>query len=296
MVAFSSLFLAASAATAVVAAPGEMPGMSKRQTLTSSQTGTNNGFYYSFWTDGAGQVSYTNKAAGEYSVTWSGNNGNFVGGKGWNPGAARTINYSGSYNPNGNSYLSVYGWTKNPLVEYYIVENFGTYNPSTGATKLGSVTTDGSTYDIYQTTRTNQPSIEGTSTFQQYWSVRQNKRSSGSVNVGAHFNAWASHGLKLGSHDYQIVATEGYFSSGSADITVSDGGSGGGNPGTTTTTPAQPTTTTTTKAATSTASSGGSGSCSAKWGQCGGLGWTGPTCCQSGSSCSFQNNWYSQCL
>lgn len=92
MVAFSSLFLAASAATAVVAAPGEMPGMSyKRQTLTSSQTGTNNGFYFSFWTDGAGQVSYTNKAAGEYSVTWSGNNGNFVGGKGWNPGAARYV-------------------------------------------------------------------------------------------------------------------------------------------------------------------------------------------------------------
>lgn len=286
MVAFSSLFLAASAATAVVAAPGEMPGMSyKRQTLTSSQTGTNNGFYFSFWTDGAGQVSYTNKAAGEYSVTWSGNNGNFVGGKGWNPGAARyvsslchhspatqctntavsTINYSGTYSPNGNSYLSVYGWTKNPLIEYYIVENFGTYNPSTGATKLGSVTSDGSVYDIYQTTRTNQPSIEGTSTFQQYWSVRQNKRSSGSVNTAAHFNAWAALGLKLGSHDYQIVATEGYFSSGSADITVSDGGSsnGGGSTGQTTTSVKPTTTTTSTKAATSTASSGsGSGSVS----------------------------------
>jgi endo-1,4-beta-xylanase len=91
MVAFSSLFFAASAATAAVAAPGEMPGMSKRQALTSSSTGTNNGFYYSFWTDGAGAVSYTNKAAGEYSVTWSGNNGNFVGGKGWNPGAARYV-------------------------------------------------------------------------------------------------------------------------------------------------------------------------------------------------------------
>ena len=57
---------------------------------TPSSTGTNNGFYYSFWTDGGAAVTYTNGAAGEYSVTWSGN-GNFVGGKGWNPGSARCV-------------------------------------------------------------------------------------------------------------------------------------------------------------------------------------------------------------
>ncbi|KAJ3028587.1 hypothetical protein HDV00_010171 [Rhizophlyctis rosea] len=38
------------------------------------------------------------------------------------------------------------------------------------------------------------------------------------------------------------------------------------------------------------------GSCSAKYGQCGGNGWTGPKCCQSGSSCQRQNDYYSQCL
>lgn len=32
------------------------------------------------------------------------------------------------------------------------------------------------------------------------------------------------------------------------------------------------------------------------WGQCGGQGWSGPTTCISGSVCTFQNNWYSQCL
>jgi endo-1,4-beta-xylanase len=130
---------------------------------------------------------------------------------------------------------SVYGWTTSPLIEYYIVENFGTYNPSTGATKKGSVTSDGSTYDIFETTRTNQPSIQGTATFQQYWSVRTSHRSSGTVNTANHFNAWKALGMNLGSHNYQIVATEGYFSSESSSITVSEGVASGGGTGTTTT-------------------------------------------------------------
>ncbi len=88
MVAFSSFFFAASAAVLATAAPGELPGMSKRQTLTSSSTGTSNGYYYSFWTDGAGSVKYTNGAGGQYSSQWSGN-GNWVGGKGWKPGSAQ---------------------------------------------------------------------------------------------------------------------------------------------------------------------------------------------------------------
>jgi endo-1,4-beta-xylanase len=131
------------------------------------------------------------------------------------------------------------------LIEYYIVENFGTFNPSSGATKKGTVTTDGDTYDVYTNQRTNAPSIEGTSTFQQFWSVRRNKRSSGTVTLAAHFNAWAGFGMKLGSHDYQILAVEGYFSAGSADLTVSEGsgsGNGGGSGSTTTTRPAATTT------------------------------------------------------
>ena len=79
----------------------------------------------------------------------------------------RTINYSGTYQPNGNSYLSIYGWTRSPLIEYYVVESYGTYNPSSAAQKKGTVTCDGASYDVLQTTRYNAPSIDGTQTFQQ---------------------------------------------------------------------------------------------------------------------------------
>ncbi|KAI7773166.1 hypothetical protein LA080_011721 [Diaporthe eres] len=36
--------------------------------------------------------------------------------------------------------------------------------------------------------------------------------------------------------------------------------------------------------------------CQAKYAQCGGTGWTGSTCCASGSTCKVSNQYYSQCL
>jgi len=138
----------------------------------------------------------------------------------------RTISYSGTYQPNGNSYLAVYGWTRSPLIEYYVVESYGSYDPSSAAGKKGSVTCDGANYDILQTTRVNQPSIDGTQTFQQFWSVRNPKLQpggtvSGTVSTACHFQAWAKVGMNLGTnHNYQIVATEGYRSGGTSTITV----------------------------------------------------------------------------
>jgi len=108
-----------------------------------------------------------------------------------------------------------------PQTEYYIVEDYGDYNPCTGATSLGSLTSDGSSYQVCTDTRTNEPSITGTSTFKQFFSVRQSKRTSGTVTTANHFNYWAQHGFVPGNYNFQVMAVEAFNGKGDASITVS---------------------------------------------------------------------------
>jgi len=230
---------------------------------------------------GAGVTYSPNQGAGSFSVNYN-TNADFVVGLGWNPANSDPVTFGGSFSASGVGLLSLYGWSTNPLIEYYIMEDPIGYSKS--GTQKGTVTTDGSSYEIWQHQQTDQPSIQGTTTFQQYISIRSSPRTSGTITVANHFNAWASLGMKLGTLNYQVIAVESWSGSGSGNIQVSKGTSSGSAP------------TTAAPAPTSTPSSGGGGTgCSALYGQCGGISWTGATCCSSGT-CKESSAYYSQCL
>ncbi|KAL2170657.1 hypothetical protein VTG60DRAFT_4582 [Thermothelomyces hinnuleus] len=171
----------------------------------------------------SGNVNYSPTNNG-YSVSFS-NAGDFVVGKGWRTGTTRNITFSGStQHTSGTVLVSVYGWTRNPLIEYYVQEYTSNGAGSAQGEKLGTVESDGGTYEIWRHQQVNQPSIEGTSTFWQYISNRVSgqRPNGGTVTLANHFAAWQKLGLNLGQHDYQVLATEGWGNAGgSSQYTVS---------------------------------------------------------------------------
>ncbi|KAJ0305491.1 hypothetical protein COL5a_007269 [Colletotrichum fioriniae] len=145
----------------------------------------------------------------------------FVVGVGWNPGSTAPITHSGSFAvTKGLATLSVYGWTTNPLVEYYVIEDSAGFSQT--GTKKGTVTSDGGSYTIWENVRTNAPSIQGTQTFNQYISVRNSGLTSGTVSISNHFNAWKSYGMNLGTLNFQVIAVETWNGAGSAKQTVTN--------------------------------------------------------------------------
>jgi hypothetical protein len=82
-----------------------------------------------------------------------------------------------------------------------------------------------------------------------------------------------------------LTAKSGCVRSGetpTGDSNPTTAGSGGGSASTT--------------AGGSTGTSTPSTGTAAKYGQCGGTGWTGPTTCEAGSTCTVSSEFYSQCL
>ena len=219
---------AAALLTAAVAAI--MPGTARAATqICSNQTGTESGYYYSLWENGTGSACLTYNGS-SYSTSWSGI-GDFTAGVGWNPGSTNTVNFTSSVSDSGGTALvSVYGWMTNPLVEYYVEENWSGSPNGTG-TNLGTFTDGSSTYTLYEHQQVNQPCITGNScTFEQYIAVRSSPTSSASVNMANVEAAWRAKGLSVGTMNYEIVGSEAY-GGGTGSTTIGGGASTGGGGG-----------------------------------------------------------------
>ncbi|MCR5209886.1 MAG: glycoside hydrolase family 11 protein [Lachnospiraceae bacterium] len=207
---------------------------SEGEVFTENIIGSSDDYDYELWKDN-GTTKFTVMEGGTFKCEWSDiNNALFRRGKKFDCTqtykelGSVSIDYGVKYQPFGNSYMCVYGWTREPLVEYYVVQSWGSWRPPGATVSLGTVTVDGGTYDIYKTERVDQPSIDGTQTFDQYWSVRRDKPDGGAVDLSGtisltkHFDAWEQCGLELGKM-YEVALTiEGYQSSGFAEVYRND--------------------------------------------------------------------------
>jgi hypothetical protein len=202
-------------------------------TIDKNKIGVYEGFDYEFWKDKDGKGTMTLKGPGSFSCSWLNiNNALFRIGKKLGKDNDKSykkyenikISYTFNiYQPFGNSYLAVYGWTTNPLVEYYIIDNWGSWRPPGNTISKGIIFVDDGIYEIYETTRTNQPSIIGEKTFKQYWSVRTAKRNRNGINnivsVNEHFKEWEIKGMDMSGNLYEVsMVIEGYKSNGVAEL------------------------------------------------------------------------------
>ncbi|MGD8780354.1 MAG: glycoside hydrolase family 11 protein [Ignavibacteria bacterium] len=197
----------------------EKAGLDKPMQYSS---GYDHGYFWSLYYEGGwANISFpdADTYAGNFAISY-GNVNDVVGGKGWSTGAARTIGYNVGYLSGSYNFVGIYGWTTNPLIEYYVAE----MGSMTGGTYVNSVDSDGHSYSFYKSYRYNAPSIIGTANFWQYkdtWGSAPTG-SNQTVTMSNHINNWSNWGGQgFGSYNYQILALEAWGGrSGSINATV----------------------------------------------------------------------------
>jgi beta-glucanase (GH16 family) len=202
------------------------------------------GYSYEIWLDNTGgSGSMTLGSGGSFNTEWSAqvSAGNFLARRGRNYDASKkatqygsiVMDYAAEYSASaqGNSRLCVYGWMKDPLVEYYIIEDWVNWCPSANG-GAQTITVDGAEYEIFQLDHTGPTILGDTRTFKQYFSVRKQKRTSGTITVSDHFKAWEKAGWNIGNLTEVALNVEGWESSGKANVsklTISEGSGGSNN-------------------------------------------------------------------
>jgi endo-1,4-beta-xylanase len=116
----------------------------------------------------------------------------------------------------GYSYIGVHGWTTEPNIEIYIVEeSFDPPPPKPNAPLLGTLAADGGIYDIYKI-----PVTSAGDSITQMFSIRRTTRSCGHVSISEHFAKWTELGAQLGKMQLVEVFVESGGGTGSIDFTA----------------------------------------------------------------------------
>ncbi len=216
--------------------PPAPPLTGGKQYCSNSKGNVGGGYSYELWASGSGSGCMTvYGVAANFSASWS-NVEDFLARVGLQfdqtktPAQLGTISSDFAETKTGNTglvYIGIYGWTVNPLREYYILDDWGSTKPAgtasdgTPRTHVGTITVDGDTYDVWMHTQTNKPAITGDNkTFDQYFSVRQTARSCGHISISEHFSKWIGLGLQLGNLEEAKLLVEAQDSSGTVDFTT----------------------------------------------------------------------------
>ncbi|HEU5075069.1 MAG TPA: glycoside hydrolase family 11 protein [Polyangiaceae bacterium] len=196
-----------------------------------------NGYGYELWQEGdtiGCMTVYGDEAA--FGATWS-NTVDFLARVGLDFNQTQTHSQIGNLvadfaetkteEGGGLTYVGIYGWTVEPLIEYYILDDWGVTKPAgtasdgTPRTHEGTITADGATYDVYTKFREDKPAITGDSEdFYQYFSIRETARQCGRISISEHFSQWEELGLDLGRLHEAKWLVEAQDNSGSIEFTT----------------------------------------------------------------------------
>lgn len=206
---------------------GALPA-SAQEYCKTSRGNMSNGYHYEMWIQDGTSGSACMTVAGidaRFKTVWSLGGYGFVARVGKVFDQTKTAEQLGwissdfevTKSGSGSAWMGIYGWTVDPLIEYYIIEDW--IGGRVRYQLKDTITVDDGQYDVYFNTRVNQPSIQGTKTFDQWYSVRKTPRSSGHISISEHMNHWKRLGMQPGKLYESKLKVEGLGGSGTVEFT-----------------------------------------------------------------------------
>lgn len=189
---------------------------------------------WQIWSN-VGSGNLTTFSTPAFIASWN-NSGDYLGRLGYewgNAGKAYTaygtigIDYVFKKTGTGGpySYIGVYGWSVNPCIEWYIVEDSFSAMPfNTGDPVVGTADIDGGTYNLVyrNTSGTGGNRCGNVSRWDQFYSIRKKGSQCGHISVTEHFKAWETKGWKLGNLLEVKILVEAGGGSGSVEFPIAN--------------------------------------------------------------------------